>query len=77
MRRGHSVPHVRIPSPPVSYFMIGPITVRSYALCILGGIIIIAAAITAKRNTRVGIPRGVILDVSVCAVVVGILGGRL
>jgi prolipoprotein diacylglyceryl transferase len=56
--------------------MVGPITVHFYALCILGGIII-AAAITARRIARVGIPRGVVLDVSVWAVVVGIVGGRL
>jgi prolipoprotein diacylglyceryl transferase len=65
-----------IPSPPVSYFMVGPLTVHYYALCILGGIII-AAVITARRISRVGIPRGTVLDVSVWAVVVGIIGGRL
>jgi prolipoprotein diacylglyceryl transferase len=56
--------------------MIGPITVHFYALCILGGIII-AAFVTAKRIGRVGIPRGVVLDVSMWAVIVGIVGGRL
>jgi prolipoprotein diacylglyceryl transferase len=65
-----------IPSPPVSYFMVGPLTVHYYALCILGGIII-AAVITARRISRVRIPRGTVLDVSVWAVVVGIIGGRL
>jgi prolipoprotein diacylglyceryl transferase len=68
--------HSSIPSPPISYFMIGPITVHFYALCILGGIII-AAAITARRIARTGIARGVVLDVSIWAVVVGIIGGRL
>jgi len=56
--------------------MIGPITVHFYALCILGGIII-ATALTARRIARTGIPRGVVLDVSIWAVVIGIIGGRL
>jgi len=65
-----------IPSPPISYFMIGPITIHFYALCILGGIII-AAAVTARRIAKAGIPRGVVLDVAIPAVVIGIIGGRL
>jgi prolipoprotein diacylglyceryl transferase len=68
--------HLSIPSPPISYFMIGPITVHFYALCILGGIII-AAIVTSRRIAKVGIPRGVVLDVSMWAVIVGIIGGRL
>jgi prolipoprotein diacylglyceryl transferase len=68
--------HLSIPSPPVNYFMIGPVTVHFYALCILGGIII-AAVVTARRIAKVGIPRGVVLDVSMWAVIVGIVGGRL
>jgi len=68
--------HLSIPSPPISYFMIGPITVHFYALCILGGIII-AAVVTSTRIAKVGIPRGVVLDVSMWAVIVGIIGGRL
>jgi prolipoprotein diacylglyceryl transferase len=65
-----------IPSPSISSFNIGPITVHIYALCLLGGIII-AAVVTAKRITRAGVARGVVVDVSVWAVVVGIIGGRL
>jgi prolipoprotein diacylglyceryl transferase len=65
-----------IPSPPISSFNIGPLTIHFYALCILGGIVI-AAALTARRIARTGIPRAVVLDVSVWAVVIGIVGGRL
>jgi prolipoprotein diacylglyceryl transferase len=68
--------HLSIPSPPISSFNIGPLTIHFYALCILGGIII-AAALTARRIAQAGTPRGVVLDVSMWAVVVGIFGGRL
>lgn len=65
-----------IPSPPISSFQVGPLTIHFYALCILGGIAI-AAALTARRIAHAGIPRSVVLDVSMWAVVVGIVGGRL
>jgi prolipoprotein diacylglyceryl transferase len=65
-----------IPSPPISSLSIGPLTIHFYALCILGGIVI-AAVLTARRIARTGIPRGVVLDVSMWAVAIGIIGGRL
>ena len=68
--------HLSIPSPPISSFNIGPLTIHFYALCILGGIVI-AAALTARRIARTGIPRSVVFDVSIWAVVIGIVGGRL
>ncbi|MBW4096461.1 MAG: prolipoprotein diacylglyceryl transferase [Acidobacteria bacterium] len=64
-----------IPSPPISSFNVGPLTIHFYALCILTGIII-AAAVTAKRIARSGIARSVVIDISLWAVVIGIPGGR-
>jgi prolipoprotein diacylglyceryl transferase len=68
--------HSSIPSPPVSFFMIGPIVVHYYALCLLTGIII-AAWVTSVRLKRRGIKPGVALDVAIWAVPIGIIGGRL
>ena len=42
-----------IPSPSISTFEIGPLTIHLYALCILAGIIA-AVAITTARWKRVG-----------------------
>ncbi|MEV8252271.1 prolipoprotein diacylglyceryl transferase [Microbacterium sp. NPDC076768] len=64
-----------IPSPPISSFNIGPLTIHFYALCILTGIVI-AAAVTVRRIARSGIPRTVVLDISMWAVIIGIPGGR-
>jgi len=66
-----------IPSPdPVwSQFALGPLTVHTYALCILAGIAA-AIAITQRRLGRHGAPRGVVLDIIIWAVPLGIVGAR-
>jgi len=52
------------------------IPLRAYALCIVAGIIV-AAVITDRRMRRRGVPEGFIYDVSILAVLFGILGARL
>ena len=65
-----------IPSPSISYFTIGPVTIRFYALCILAGIIA-AVWITAKRWQRYGGTFDQVFDITIVAVPSGIVGARL
>ncbi|MFP3466909.1 prolipoprotein diacylglyceryl transferase [Leifsonia sp. SIMBA_070] len=66
-----------IPSPPPQWaqFQLGPLTVHTYALCILSGIIA-ASLITAHRLGRRGVDRGIVLDVVLWAVPLGIVCAR-
>lgn len=67
-----------IPSPDLQFqfLQIGPLQIYMYALCILTGII--AAMIwTGRRLTRRGGERGVVMDFTIWAVVLGIVGARL
>lgn len=67
-----------IPSPDPAWasFGAGPLTVRTYALCLLAGI---AAAtwLTSRRLTARGGPPGVVLDIVMWAVPFGIVGARI
>jgi len=65
-----------IPSPSQGVWHIGPIPIRAYALCILAGI---AAALwlTRRRWTRLGGNADDVLDITLWAVPIGIVGGRL
>lgn len=65
-----------IPSPTVSSFTLGPVTVHYYALFILAGIII-ATIITAGRMKARGMEAGAAIDIAIWAVPFGIIGGRL
>lgn len=65
-----------IPSPELQTFDIGPLQIHLYALCILTGIVI-AAIWTGQRLTRRGGERGVVIDFTVWAVVLGIIGARI
>lgn len=65
-----------IPSPTISKFSIGPVTIRFYALCILAGIVL-AVWITNRRWKRCGGDFDQILDITLCAVPAGIIGARL
>lgn len=65
-----------IPSPELQTFNIGPLQIHFYALCILTGIVI-AAAWTGRRLTRRGGEPGVVIDFTVWAVVLGIVGARI
>ncbi|MBW3083557.1 prolipoprotein diacylglyceryl transferase [Bifidobacterium phasiani] len=65
-----------IPSPPVSTFELGPLTIHVYALCILAGVFV-AVAIANVRWRRVGGDFDQILDIAVVSVLAGIVGARL
>ena len=67
-----------IPSPPAAWaqFHIGPLTVHTYALCILAGIIA-AVAITSVRLKHRGAPSGLAIDAAIWAVPLGIVVARL
>ena len=69
-----------IPSPEWDGFEIpvpwGVINVKAYALCILAGIIL-ATIITSRRLTKRGAEPGVVLDIVLWAVPLGIIGARL
>ena len=65
-----------IPSPTVSSFTLGQVTVHYYALFILAGIII-ATIITAGRMKVRGMEAGAAIDIAIWAVPFGIIGGRL
>ncbi len=66
-----------IPSPPASWasFPIGPLTIHSYALCILTGIIV-AVLVTSRRLTARGAQPGVVVDFAICAVPLALVGAR-
>ncbi len=65
-----------IPSPIVSSFTIGPVTIHLYALFILAGIIV-ATVLTAGRMKARGMEAGLAIDIAIWAVPFGIVGGRL
>lgn len=68
-----------IPSPDWSGFDIplpwGMIRIHAYALCILLGIIL-ATVITSRRLTKRGAEPGIVLDIALWAVPLGIIGAR-
>lgn len=65
-----------IPTPAVSIFHIGPLTIHAYALCIIAGA---AAAIwlTDKRYRQAGGSAQVISDLAIWVVPGGVVGARL
>lgn len=67
-----------IPSPPSAWaqFQVGPLTIHTYALCILAGIIL-ATIITQRRLSERGAEKGVVLDIVLWAVPLGIVVARL
>ncbi|CAN5289014.1 prolipoprotein diacylglyceryl transferase [soil metagenome] len=72
-----SVLPLSIPSPPPAWaqFQVGPLTIHTYALCILAGIIA-AVVITQRRLSSRGGQSGMVLDVIIWAVPLGIIGAR-
>jgi len=66
-----------IPSPPPAWaqFSLGPVTIHAYALCILAGIIA-AVIITQRRLSRRGAESGIVLDIILWAVPLGIVAAR-
>jgi prolipoprotein diacylglyceryl transferase len=70
-----SILNTSIPSPDWSFFDLGPFRIHAYALCILAGIIL-ATIITSRRLTKRGAEPGVVLDIILWAVPIGIVGAR-
>lgn len=64
-----------IPSPTIQFVEVGPLRIHIYALCILLGIAL-ATWITDSRLTKRGAQRGVVLDIILWAVPLGIIGAR-
>jgi prolipoprotein diacylglyceryl transferase len=66
-----------IPSPPSAWaqFQVGPITIHTYALCIIAGIIA-AVWITGRRLARRGVDAGFAIDAALWAVPLGIICAR-
>lgn len=65
-----------IPSPTISQFSIGPVTIHIYALCILMGIVL-AVWITTTRWKKLGGNFDQVLDSTLVSVPAGIIGARL
>lgn len=65
-----------IPSPSISSFEIGPLTIHFYALCIIAGIIV-AVLLTNHRLTKRGAEPWVVIDISLLAVPLAIIGARI
>jgi prolipoprotein diacylglyceryl transferase len=57
-------------------FNLADLSIRTYAICILLGILL-AAWITARRLRQRGVDGGLVIDVAVWAVLLGIVGARL
>ncbi|NYE20369.1 prolipoprotein diacylglyceryl transferase [Microbacterium immunditiarum] len=65
-----------IPSPPVSYFDVGPLRIHFYALCIILGIIV-AVLLTNWRLTKRGAEPWVVIDIALLAVPLAIIVARI
>ncbi len=65
-----------IPSPTRSILEIGPLTIHFYALCIILGIIVTVLWGNARYVARGG-KDGVVADIAIIAVPLGIIGGRI
>ncbi len=70
------MPLASIPEPGQAAWHIGPLTLRAYALCIIGGIGI-ALAVTGYRYRKQGGRPGFILDVAAWAIPFGLIGAFL
>lgn len=70
--------HLGIPSPDLDWasFALGPLTVRTYALCLMTGILA-AIWLTSRRLTARGGHEGAVLDIVMWAVPLGIVGARV
>ncbi|GAA2236664.1 prolipoprotein diacylglyceryl transferase [Herbiconiux moechotypicola] len=63
------------PDPVFQSFSIGPLTIHTYALCILAGIIVAMFWVNRRLTQRGGEP-GVVVDIVLWAVPLGIIGAR-
>ncbi len=64
-----------IPSPPISYFEVGPFRIHIYALCIMTGLLL-AVLLTNNRLTRRGGEPWVVIDIALLAVPFAFIGAR-
>jgi prolipoprotein diacylglyceryl transferase len=65
-----------IPSPQISFFMVGPFKIHFYALCILTGMIL-AVLIADKRLVKWGAKSGLALDIALWTVPIALVGARI
>ncbi|AZA08972.1 Prolipoprotein diacylglyceryl transferase [Corynebacterium pseudopelargi] len=65
-----------IPSPPQGVWMLGPLPIRAYALCIIVGILV-AIWVSQKRYAARGGDPQLVGDTAIVVVIAGIIGGRL
>lgn len=65
-----------IPAPEISFIQLGPFRVYFYALCILAGMVL-ALWLADRRLTKRGGESGIALDISLWAIPLGIVGGRI
>lgn len=63
------------PDPALAQFHIGPLVIHTYAICILVGIVA-AVIITQRRLSNRGAESGIVLDIILWAVPLGIVGAR-
>ena len=63
------------PDPAWAQFQLGPITIHTYALCILAGMIA-AVIITQRRLSRRGGTGGMVIDIVIWAIPLGLVGAR-
>lgn len=63
------------PDPAIAQFQVGPLTIHTYALCILTGIIV-AVVIAQRRLAARGGKSGQVVDIVLWAVPLGIVGAR-
>lgn len=65
-----------IPAPGWDGFHLGPVTIYAYALCIVAGMVV-ALWLSSRRWKARGGPEGSIIDISIWAIVFGLVGARL
>ncbi|REE03013.1 prolipoprotein diacylglyceryl transferase [Citricoccus nitrophenolicus] len=65
-----------IPAPVWDGFDIGPVTIHAYALCIVAGMVA-ALWLAARRWKARGGPEGSVIDISIWAIIFGLVGARL
>jgi prolipoprotein diacylglyceryl transferase len=70
------MPLAFLPSPSSAVWLLGPIPVRAFALCMVAGVLA-GLWLTDRRYRRAGGRDGVILNIATVAVPVGIVGARI
>jgi len=70
------MPVAFLPSPTRAVWHLGPLPVRAYALCMVGGIVL-GVWLASRRYVQAGGRPGVMLDVAAWAVPCGLVGARL